>query len=279
MHVLIVGLGRIGSQLATNLVLMGHQVTGISRNPPAIAGVHSMAQSVQQLNLAQVPPIDWAYVILSPAGRTAASYQQVFIDSIVPLQQALAVHPLQRLVFISSSSVYGAGQGQCMDETTRAQPDTPTAQVLWQAEQQWQQAWGSQLTIVRPSGIYGPGRLRLIDWVKQGQPVQLNQWTNRIHSDDLTGFLAHLMTLQSPAPLYLATDQQPSLQHEVLAYLAQQLGVPALAQLAAPLTGKKLQNHGLSRSGYLLQYPTYQQGYGQILKFMQQSADQLLMQP
>lgn len=134
MHVLIIGLGNIGSLLATNLVAMGHQVTGINRSPRTIAGVKTIAQPVQQLNLAQVVPIDWVYVILSPDDRSAYSYQHVFMDSIAPLQQALRQHPVQRVVFISSSSVYGSGQGEWMDETTPPQPDTPTAQVLWQAE-------------------------------------------------------------------------------------------------------------------------------------------------
>lgn len=267
MHVLIIGLGNIGSLLATNLVAMGHQVTGINRSPRSIAGVNAIAQSVQQLNLSQVAPVDWIYVILSPDGRTADSYRHVFMDSIVPLQQALHAHPVQRVVFISSSSVYGSGQGEWMDETTPPQPDTPTSQVLWQAEQQWRKAWDSRLTVVRPSGIYGPGRLRLIDWVKQGKPVKLNQWTNRIHSDDLAGFLAYLSSLPELAPLYLATDQQPSLQHEVLAYLAQHLQVENVPILEAPMSGKRLDGQRLAQTGYQLQYPDYRQGYAMMLAF------------
>lgn len=267
MHVLIIGLGNIGSLLATNLVAMGHQVTGINRSLRSIAGVNAIAQSVQQLNLAQVVPVDWVYVVLSPDSRTADSYRDVFIDSIAPLQQALHTHPVQRVVFISSSSVYGSRQGEWMDETTPPQPDTPTAQVLWQAEQQWRKVWGNRLTVVRPSGIYGPGRLRLIDWVKQGKPVKLNQWTNRIHSDDLAGFLAHLSSLTELAPLYLATDQQPSLQHEVLAHLAQQLQLENVPTLEAAVSGKRLDGQRLAQTGYQLQYPDYRQGYAMMLAF------------
>ncbi|ONG41235.1 hypothetical protein BKE30_05495 [Alkanindiges hydrocarboniclasticus] len=265
MHVLIVGLGSIGSLLATNLVAMGHQVTGLSRRSRSIAGVTSITQTVHQASLDQLSPVDWVYVVLTPDERTADSYRHIFIDSIAPLHQALRQHPVQRVVFISSSSVYGSGQGEWMDESTPAQPDTPTAQVLWQAEQHWFNTWGSTLSIVRPSGIYGPGRLRLIDWVKQGKPVKHNQWTNRIHSDDLAGFLAHLTTCAVPEPLYLATDMQPSLQHEVLAYLAQQQGLEHVRATEAPVTGKRLHCHGLTQSGYRLKYPGYQDGYSMIL--------------
>jgi nucleoside-diphosphate-sugar epimerase len=268
MHVLIVGLGSIGSQLATNLVAMGHQVTGLNRSPRSIAGVTSITQTVHQASLVQLPPVDWVYVVLTPDERTTDSYRHIFIDSIAPLHQALRQHPVQRVVFISSSSVYGSGQGEWMDESTPAQPDTPTAQVLWQAEQQWHQIWANKLVVVRPSGIYGPGRLRLIDWVKQGKPVKRNQWTNRIHSEDLIGFLAHLTTLTHIAPLYLATDRKPSLQHEVLEYLAQQLRLEKVTTIDAPVAGKRLRSQPLIDSGYVLKYPDYQKGYTMCIKIL-----------
>lgn len=261
MHVLIVGLGDIGRLLATNLVALGHQVTGMSRTTQTLAHVRHLAQSVHQADLSQLAPVDWVYVLLTPDERTASSYAHIFVDSVQPLHTALQMHPVQRVVFISSTSVYGSGQGEWMDENTPTQPDTETAQVLWQAEQQWRQCWQDQLIVVRPSGIYGPNRLRLVRWVQQGRPVKTHQWTNRIHAHDLAGFLAYLTTLAAPMPLYLATDQQPSLQHEVLNYIAQQLNLPAVATLAGVLAGKRLSNQRLIESGYTLQYPSYQQGY------------------
>lgn len=264
MHVLIVGLGDIGRKLAANLVAQGHQVTGMSRTAQTLTDVRHLAQSVHQADLSQLKPIDWVYVLLTPDDRSAESYRHIFIDSLQPLFKALKHHPVQRVVFISSTSVYGSGQGEWMDETTLPAPDTETAQVLWQAEQQWQQCWQDQLMVVRPSGIYGPNRLRLIRWVQQGKPVKTHQWTNRIHAYDLAGFLAHLTTLAATMPLYLATDQQPSLQHEVLDYIAQQLNLPKVATVEGVLAGKRLSNQRLTQSGYTLQYPSYQQGYAML---------------
>lgn len=291
MHVLIVGLGGIGRLLATNLVAQGHHVTGMSRSVPTaehtIPNVRHIAQSVHHANFNQLPLIDWVYVLLTPDARTAESYAHIFLDSLQPLLVALEHHPVQRMVFISSTSVYGSGSAKLLnhqnnknaetikdntdgkdlermswiDESTPPQPDSPTAAVLWQAEQQWQQKWAEKLVVVRPSGIYGPNRLRLIRWVEQAKPVNYNQWTNRIHSHDLAGFLAHLISLQTLLPLYIATDNQPSLQHEVLDYIARQRGIPVVAKLDATLSGKKLCNLKLRQSGYVLQYPSYIEGY------------------
>lgn len=264
MHVLIVGLGDIGRKLAANLVAQGHAVTGMSRTAQTLTDVRHLAQSVHQANFEQLAPIDWVYVLLTPDARTVDSYAHIFVDSLNPLYAALQNHSVQRVVFISSTSVYGSGQGDWMDESTPPQPDTPTATVLWQAEQQWQQTWAEKLIVVRPSGIYGSNRLRLINWVEQAKPVKCNQWTNRIHSYDLAGFLAHLISLQTLLPLYLATDNQPSLQHEVLDYIAKQRGIPPVAKIDAALSGKKLCNLKLRQSGYILQYPSYIEGYHAI---------------
>ena len=265
MHVLIVGLGGIGRKLATNLVAQGHAVTGVSRTPQVmdgdLSGVKHLAQSVHDANFDQLPPIDWVYVLLTPDARTADSYTHIFVESLKPLYIALKNHPVQRVVFISSTSVYGSGQGEWVGEATAPHPDTPTAAVLWQAEQQWRSAWADKLVVVRPSGIYGPDRLRLISWVEQAKPVKYNQWTNRIHSHDLAGFLAYLMSLQTLLPLYIATDNQPSLQHEILDYIAKQHGISLVAKIDAVLSGKKLSNLKLRQSGYVLQYSSYIEGY------------------
>ena len=269
MHVLIVGLGGIGRKLATNLVAQGHAVTGVSRTPQVmdgdLSGVKHLAQSVHDANFDQLPPIDWVYVLLTPDARSADSYAHIFVESLKPLYAALQNHPVQRVVFISSTSVYGSGQGEWMDETTAPHPDTPTAAVLWQAEQQWRSAWADKLVVVRPSGIYGPDRLRIISWVQQAKPVKLNQWTNRIYSHDLAGFLAHLTAIETLLPLYIATDQQPVLQNEVLDYVAQQLNICSVPSIEAVVAGKRLSNQRLIQSGYVLKYPNYQVGYTAIL--------------
>ena len=61
-------------------------------------------------------------------------------------------------------------------------------------------------------GIYGPGRTRLIDSVRDGSavgPVGPPVFTNRIHRDDCARVLEHLLFLPDPAPLYLAVDDDP----------------------------------------------------------------------
>ena len=68
--------------------------------------------------------------------------------------------------------------------------------------------------VVRLAGIYGPGRTRLIDRVRAGEPCSA-VYTNRIHHDDCAGLLRHLLRLERPRPRYLGADHEPATQCEV----------------------------------------------------------------
>ena len=267
MHVLIVGFGETAKLLANNLLAQGHQVSGLSRSGLAYAGVQMLAQQVQQADFSALAAIDWVYVLLSPDEPSVSAYQHTFLHSLSPLFSALEIHPVQRVVFVSSTSVYGPGQGEWMDEMTVPQPAAnSTAAVLWQAEQQWRDVWQARLTVVRPSGIYGPGRLRLIRWVQAAKPIALNQWTNRIHIQDLAAILAGLASDDGIQGLYVATDEQPALQDEVLDGIAALLGLPALVKQDSVLSGKRLRSSHLKVSRHQCLYPTWKEGYRAIIQ-------------
>lgn len=269
MHVLIVGFGETAKLLANNLLAQGHQVTGLSRRGVPYHAVQMLAQPVQQPHFSTLAAVDMLYVLLSPDQRSVDAYARTFLHSLQPLFAALQAHPVQRVVLVSSSSVYGPGWGEQVDELTVPQPEAgSTAAVLWAAEQQWREVWQQRLVVVRPSGIYGPGRLRLLRWVQSGQPVQLNQWTNRIHIQDLAAILACLASDSVVEPLYVVTDMQPVLQDEVLDGIAAFLGLPVLDKKEGMLSGKRLLPSRLITQGYHYLYPTWKEGYLAIIQHM-----------
>lgn len=269
-HCLIVGYGDIGRRLANELLGAGHQVTAVSRRLHVAETVNPALRFLQQdalhADFAQLPDIDYAYVILTPDQSDAAGYRRAYYDTVQPLQQALQSHPLQRLVFVSSTGVYGDNQGQWLDEESPVRPVSVTSSWLFEAEQAWRKS-GFPVTIVRPSGIYGAGRERLLNWVRQGRPVSDPQWSNRIHQDDVAGFLAYLLTLPEPQDTYILTDDLPVCQREVLDWLADQLQLPRVpVRPAVPdAIGKKLSNQRLRQTGYPLRYCNFKQGYGPLL--------------
>lgn len=263
MHILMVGMGDTSRRIVPLLHAKGHHVTGVRRHPRGDEGCEVLAQDIHHPNFSTLAPIDWVYVILSPDQMTADSYQRTYVDSVQPLTQALHAHPIQRIVFVSSTSVYGQDAGEWVDEQSPTHPQRFNGQLLLQAEQTWQQAWPDRVTVVRPSGIYSAERRRLHRLLESGQPIATQAWSNRIHIDDLAGFLAYLTDLEhNPiASLYLATDHLPVPLDQVLCALAQQHGLPQPVLQHQPPSGKRVLNTALKESGFKLQYPTWRDGY------------------
>lgn len=291
--ILIVGAGDVGGRLAIGLAAAGHEVYALRRSIVELPGVHSLIADVTKpATLNNLPlALDALVTALSPGQGGVEAYQRVYVEGTRNVLRALSGQMLLRHIWLSSTGVYGEDDGQWLDEQTVARPRTATGQVLLAAEAvargepvadiaadkdvradtnaQW------PCTVVRLSGLYGPGRYRLLNWVESGRAVQSEppSWSNRIHVEDAAAFVQHLLekafaggTLE---PLYLGVDDAPSAQHEVLTWLAaqMQLPVPALAVGAASSAGqgKRIANKALTASGYVLRYPDYRAGYAQVL--------------
>jgi hypothetical protein len=101
-------------------------------------------------------------------------------------------------------------------------------------------------------------------------------WSNRIHSDDCVGVLAHLLNLEvSGAKLeniYLGVDCEPSLSCEVYSWLAEQLSVPEIEHMEPTensrlmRSNKKISNARLLESGYEFKFPNYRLGYTDLIE-------------
>lgn len=271
--ILIVGCGDVGTRLATRLVTAGHEVAGLRRSSFALPGVTSLQGDVTDPASLHLPAgLDAVFIILSPDGQDAAAYRRTYRDGTRHVLAALAGQSLRHVFWVSSSSVYGQEDGSLVDESSPAAPVTATAQVLLESEELVRHSpWPA--TIVRCSGLYGPGRLRLLRWVESGRPVQAAppQWTNRLHVDDAAGILAFLLEQvlaeRGVEEVYIATDDQPVAQHEVLDWLADSMGLPHVAHVNNPggKCNKRLSNQRLKALGYQWQYPGYREGYRSVL--------------
>jgi hypothetical protein len=98
------------------------------------------------------------------------------------------------------------------------------------------------------------------------------EYTNRIHQLDCAGVLAHVLQLAAPAPIYVGVDDEPAERRIVVAWLAQQLGVTAPSAQATqrdataePAQGKRCSNRLLRASGYAFRFPTFREGYADVL--------------
>lgn len=117
----------------------------------------------------------------------------------------------QRLVYISTSGVYGDCGGDVIDETRRARPFSDRAKRRLDAEQQlrgWGADNGVQVSILRVPGIYCAGRLPIAR-LKAGIPALVPEWdpyTNHIHADDLARAVLAALTRGRSGRAYNASD-------------------------------------------------------------------------
>ena len=117
----------------------------------------------------------------------------------------------QRLVYISTSGVYGDCAGARVDETRMRRAQTPRAKRRVAAEDRlrdWGSRRGVRIALLRAPGIYAESRLPL-DRIKHGSPVLApddDVFTNHIHADDLARAAVAAIFHGRPNRAYNVTD-------------------------------------------------------------------------
>jgi len=281
-HILIAGCGDVGMTLGEDLVQARHRVWGLRRHPNILpVEIHPLvADLADPASLRTLPKaLDYVFYTAAPDGYSEASYQAVYENGIHHLLAALqdAGQNPRRIFLTSSTSVYAQHQGEWVDEDSPAEAISFSARSIRSGEDLlWQGPYPA--TVVRFGGIYGPGRTRLLNSVRQGKATCVESlYTNRIHRDDAAAVLHHLMRVAEPAALYLGVDDQPAPQCQVMGWLAKQLGVSEPAVTAASgktearmRANKRCRNTRLLASGFRFRYPSYKEGYKALLKSFEQ---------
>lgn len=272
-RVLFIGCGDLGQRAARRFLARGDEVYALRRHPPAddASGIHWLQGDITRPDTLPALPAGITRLIHvpSPGARDAAVYRGVFVDGLQLVLDSLDTTQLKRVVFVSSSAVYGEHHGDWVTEDTPPAPQGFNGQVLLEAEAALA-ARGLSSTALRLAGLYGPGRLQLIERIKSGAagaPTHPEHWANRIHIDDAAAAIVHLALLPDAAPVYIGCDDTPLPLHVLYAELAAMVGAPAPREAPAPANvgSKKLSNTRLRASGLTLQWPDSRQGYAALL--------------
>jgi nucleoside-diphosphate-sugar epimerase len=279
--VLIVGCGDLGGEVARRLFLAGYEVVGVRASdkplPPNIKKIQADITQPKSLTALQNINPDILIYCVAASAQTDESYQANYVEG---LKNALATqtnnHALQHVFFVSSTRVYGQthhslNPDTILDEDTPVVPSDFGGERLLEAENVLKQL-PCKSTSMRLSGIYGRGRLYLVNMAKDPTRwSQENNWSNRIHRDDAARFIVFLCDKvtkkQKIEDCYIVTDDMPTLQYDVLTWLAKRQGVETThINIAATHGGKRLSNKRMRGTGFQLQYPNYQAGYSQVLE-------------
>lgn len=272
---LIIGCGDLGRRLARRLDNLPYQCVGLRRHPADdSADLHYLAADATDaaaLSRVVASNYDVIVITMTPAERSDDGYREAYVHTSQHLLAALKSRQCtpRLVIFASSTGVYGQNDGSWVDEVSPTRPESFTGRRMLEAEQVWRSS-GLPHCILRFSGIYGPGRNRLIDQVRAGRPASNAGFTNRIHADDCAGVMAHIIESQREGAtvpsLLLASDCAPAPAEEVSAWLAQRMGLPPPPAGESTIhSNKRCRNHWLLALGYRFIYPDYQTGYAAIL--------------
>ncbi|MDY0249807.1 MAG: NAD-dependent epimerase/dehydratase family protein [Pseudomonas sp.] len=273
LRVVVVGCGDIGSRVALLLNQQGCTVHGLRRNPSQLPA--AILPIAADLGKAQCPsdwpsqPIDYVIYAMAAQSMSEADYQQAYVQGQRHIYSWLAQHQQQpkRVIFVSSTSVYGQNDDSWVDEQSPTAPQRCSGHIMLHAEQCALNS-GHPATVVRLTGIYGPGRNMLIRQVREGYHAsQLHQFTNRIHADDAAALIAAIVQADAQGhvleSVYVGVDNAPVELAEVVAWLQQQLkvsSVPGL-ELKRRAGSKRCSNARARALGWAPQYGSFREGY------------------
>ncbi len=260
--VVVAGAGDVGMRLAALRAERGDDVIALRRSASDPGdGIRSLrADLATGEGLARLPRRADALVFCAaPDQRDEPAYRALYLDGLRRLVDACEA---PRVVFVSSTAVYGQDGGEWVDEGTAPSPSAFNGHVLLEAERVLRPlAMG---TVLRLSGIYGPGREAMLRKARTGEPGA-PRWTNRIHVQDAATALSHLLDMGHPQPLYLGSDDAPALESDVLAWIREREGLPAVAPAAGEASGRRVRNGRLRAGGWVPAHADYRSGYAGLL--------------
>jgi nucleoside-diphosphate-sugar epimerase len=186
----------------------------------------------------------------------------------------------QRLVYISTSGVYGDCAGAVVDETRAARPSSDRGRRRLDAERQlrvWGAETGVHVSLLRVPGIYASERLPL-ERLRAGTPAlsaASDPYTNHIHADDLARIVIAALNRGRRGRAYNATDDSWMKMGEYFDLVADRFGLPhprridwETANVEIPegllsfmRESRRLTNHRLKKELRVrLRYPSVTQG-------------------
>jgi nucleoside-diphosphate-sugar epimerase len=193
------------------------------------------------------------------------------------------IRRVQRLVYVSTTGVYGDCGGAWVDEARPVNPQTDRARRRVDAERVLLE-WGARadvcVSILRAPGIYAADRLP-IDRLRQGTPALRSEddvYTNHIHAEDLAHACLAALARGAPGRIYNVADDSGMKMGEYFDLVADRAGLahpPRIARADAarhmsPVAlsfmseSRRVVNRRMKEElGIVLRYPTVREGVPQ----------------
>ncbi len=230
----IIGMGRLGRSLAQQRFASDKQVTALVRRESVCAGVTMKLGDLDHPETLVGLPLEnkkLYYFAPPPDDGIFDTRMRHWLASLVPENLP------EKIVYISTTGVYGDCQGRWVNEETSPQPGTDRSKRRLDAENVLR-LWGVKnrvpVVVLRVAGIYGLDRLP-IESLRNGRPVlriEEAPFSNRIHEDDLLQVCLAAMDRGLAGAIYNVSDGQQTTMTEYFFAVADALGLPRPPQVS-----------------------------------------------
>jgi len=243
--VFIAGCGYIGERLARIFHEQGCHVSCVVRSPErreklSQAGYDTVAVSLDDAS--SIPRLPVAgntayYLVPPPGGGTRDTRAANFIEAL-----SCGERP-SKIIYMSATSVYSEVSGGVVTEDSPTHPASAMGKRRLDAEATFRRYGGLNgvpVVILRVSGIYGPGRLPLMQ-ISQGQPLLREDESgpsNRIHADDLAMVCVAAAEKGVHGDIFNVSDGQPTSMTHYFNACADALGLPRQPQVTLEEAGR-----------------------------------------
>lgn len=283
---LVIGCGYLGSRVAQAWVGQGHSVCALTRRAGRAGHLRQLGiQPIQgdwnePESLPIFPTVDSVFCSVGWDRSSGRTIQQTYVDGLVNLLQVLP-DGVRRIVYVSSTGVYGTADGRWVDEQSVCTPTRAGGRACLDAERQLAASrFADRSVVLRLAGIYGPGRLPRLRLLVAGEPLPTdpNGLLNLIHVDDAARVALRAADFpfdHLPITLLVA-DGHPVRRHDFYAELARLYGVaaPRFSQFDPDRPGtrhaggsKRVTNRRLLETlGMSLTYASYRTGLAAIAR-------------
>ncbi|HWB08922.1 MAG TPA: SDR family oxidoreductase [Pirellulales bacterium] len=281
---LIFGCGYLGHRVARRWLAAGDRVYAVTRRIERAAtwqgeGIRPLVADVTTPEtLAGLPEVDTVLYAVAHDAASGQPRQATYLDG---LQNALgALQPnFRRLVYISSTGVYGDQQGEWVDEETPCEPQRDAGQACLAAER-WLEAgsFAERAVVLRLAGLYGPDRIPRKSVLLAGEAIDAPQhgFLNLIHVDDAVEAVLAAADADLRLPRrYLISDGTPVVRGEYYGELARLIGAPSprfrSSEAETPARARAGADKRVSNARMLaelklrLRFPTYRDGLRAIV--------------
>lgn len=224
----IVGLGRLGKCLAKQALASGEQVAALVRRESMCAGVTMKLGDLDDPEtLVELPLKNRKIYYFAPPPNDGVCDTRMrhWLASLVSENRP------EKIVYISTTGVYGDCQGRWVNEETSPQPGADRSRRRLDAEYVLR-LWGVKnrvpVVVLRVSGIYGKDRLP-VESIRRGRPVLRVEdapFSNRIHEDDLLQACLAAMDRGLAGAIYNISDGQQTTMTDYFFAVADALGLP-----------------------------------------------------